>query len=256
MDSCPINGSVVIECSGEGVAQAQVEVIYNSQADTPGEECAFFIFAQMIELEAEAGAENKLYRLDVTVNRYQFEMPEKTVIVEVGLLAGFTPVKSTLDNLVAFVKYPVERYVTSDRKVTLYLEKLTTELTTLPFNVEQTSVTVNDQSASITVYDHNFPETKCTTYYNPRDDDQTEWKEACEGDVCVCTAGPCPMCGRSRKNRASRFKLYKESCSERSGIDYVFEVAVEAVDVRNGFITLTATVTTRIKEGTEAGLKP
>ncbi|XP_071948264.1 complement C3-like [Antedon mediterranea] len=247
---CPTDGLLVIECSGEGVAQAEVEVIYNTPADTPGEECAFFIFAQMIELDAEAEAEKKIYRMDITV-KYQLEVNGETdmAIVEVGLFTGFTPVQSTLDNLVASVEYPVERYETSDRKVTLYLETLTSELTTLPFNVEQTFQMANVQAASVTVFDYYFPEKRCTAFYNPHDD-QTELRQACEGDVCVCAAGPCPICGRAGEDLKTYNELYHElACGPQSGIDYVFEAVAQAVEVSNGFITLTATVSTRMKKG-------
>ncbi|XP_071948255.1 complement C3-like [Antedon mediterranea] len=248
--TCPFDGTLIIKCKGEGVAQAQVEVIYNTPAATPGEECAFYIFAQMVQLQADPSSETKRYRLEVAV-KYQKELNGQTdmAIVDVGLLTGFTPVQSTLDNLVDSVEYPVERYENVDRKVVLYLKTLTSNLTTLPFHVEREFIIGNAQSASVTVFDYYFPEKKCTAFYNPFDD-QTELRQACEGDICVCASGACPICGRSEVEKASPDKLEDLACGSKSEIDYVFEAVALSVDTINGFITLNANVS-RLKKGSD-----
>ncbi|XP_033124927.1 complement C3-like [Anneissia japonica] len=229
----------------------KIEVIYNSLAATKAEECAFFVSAEMSLVRGD-NERDKVYTMRISV-KYQKELEGRTdmVIVEVGLFSGFTPVEATLKTLEKSENVPVERYEISDRKVILYLEYLdASEIVNLDFRVKQSFEMKNIQSARVAVYDYYFPEKKCTAFYNPKDD-QTELRQFCTADMCVCAAGACPkfFCPKSKPGHTYNQLYHEYACGPKSSIDYVFEVVAEGKVTENGFTTLTASVKEVMKKG-------
>ncbi|XP_071948262.1 complement C3-like [Antedon mediterranea] len=251
---CKVNGKVVVDCTGTGVAQAQVEVIYNSPASDKESECDFFIdiASKKKENDQQAAEAPEIHILTLTT-KYRRELNGKTnmAIVDIGLISGYTPVESTLKTLVNSNAVAVDRYEIADRKVVFYLQELTSEFTVLRFEVVRSFEVLNVQAAQVSVYDYYSPEKKCRKFYNPHDD-QTELRQFCEEDLCQCAAGACPKCPRPTPLPTPQELEGDYACGVTDkAMDYVYETIAQGREENDGFVILTGSVITVIKEGTD-----
>uniref|UniRef100_A0A8C5WH76 Alpha-macroglobulin receptor-binding domain-containing protein n=1 Tax=Leptobrachium leishanense TaxID=445787 RepID=A0A8C5WH76_9ANUR len=138
-----IPGDYTLTASGSGCVYVQTVLRYN--VPPPRSDAAF---AVRVEVKPDQCPGESVKKLQYTGSRAQSNM----AIVEVKLLSGFIPVKSSVRELEK--NKVIQRSDISMDMVTLYLNELKHESVHLPFMVEQDIEVKNLKPATVKVYDY------------------------------------------------------------------------------------------------------
>uniref|UniRef100_A0A8C2MXY6 PZP, alpha-2-macroglobulin like n=1 Tax=Cricetulus griseus TaxID=10029 RepID=A0A8C2MXY6_CRIGR len=142
-------GKYVTEVSGSGCAYLQVSLKYNILPKTEGK--APFTL-QVDTLPVNSDEHYKTFLIHINVS-YTGERPSSNmVIVDVKMVSGFIPVKSTVKKLQDLSN--IQRTEVNTNHVLVYVEKLTNHTLSFSFLVEQDIPVENLKPAPVKVYDY------------------------------------------------------------------------------------------------------
>uniref|UniRef100_A0A672V434 Alpha-2-macroglobulin n=1 Tax=Strigops habroptila TaxID=2489341 RepID=A0A672V434_STRHB len=145
-----VPGEYSTEVSGEGCVYLQTSLRYNVQ---PSQQDAPFMLHVYTMPETCAGSKaHKVFDIGINVSYTGERNGSNMVIVDVKMLSGFIPVKSSVRKLEG---HPlIERTEISTNHVLVYVEKLSSETLSFSFAVEQDIPVQGLKPAQVKVYDY------------------------------------------------------------------------------------------------------
>lgn len=151
-----------VSARGNGCAYVQTYLKYNTPTENTDNSFTIMIITQPAACSHEV---LKKFDLHMEVSYRGEETVAKLVMIEVDILSGFLPVKSSLKKLEKN-KSAVGRIEATGDKVTIYVHKLTREPVTLVISMKQEEQVNNLQPAIVKVYDYSNPDKFAVAEYN------------------------------------------------------------------------------------------
>ncbi|XP_063004724.1 alpha-2-macroglobulin [Melospiza melodia melodia] len=145
-----VPGEYSVEVSGEGCVYLQTSLRYNVQPTQ--EEAPFLLHVHTVPEACGDSKAHKVFDIAINVSYTGERNVSNMVIVDVKMLSGFVPLKSSVRKLEA---HPViERTELNTNHVLLYLEKLGRESLSFSFTVERDIPVRGLKPAQVKVYDY------------------------------------------------------------------------------------------------------
>ncbi|NXU52220.1 A2MG protein, partial [Turnix velox] len=145
-----VPGDYTAEVSGEGCVYLQTSLRYNVQPTQ--EDAPFTLLVYTNPETCEDSKAHKTFDIGINISYTGKRNASNMVIVDVKMLSGFIPVKSSVRKLEG--RSFIERTELSTNHVLVYLEKLSSETVSFSFSVER-DVPVRDlKPALVKVYDY------------------------------------------------------------------------------------------------------
>nr|XP_044995643.1 pregnancy zone protein-like [Jaculus jaculus] len=146
-----VPGDYVTMVSGSGCVYLQTSLRYNILATKEGK-APFTLHVDTLPKTCDGEAAQKQFQIHINVS-YTGERPSSNmVIVDVKMVSGFIPVKPSVKKLQA--QPDIQRTEVSTNHVLIYFEKLTKEILSFSFLVEQDILVKNLKPAPVKVYDY------------------------------------------------------------------------------------------------------
>ncbi|KAF4529926.1 hypothetical protein B566_EDAN016556 [Ephemera danica] len=149
---------------GRGCALVQSNLRYNVKNAYPSE--AFNLTAQVSPVTGRS-CSRLLLELEVAYNLVDGE--SNMAVIEIDMLSGYVPVKTSLDVLLLNTAVKLKRWDESNGKVNLYFDSLTSESISLSFFLEQAVEVENPKPSQVRVFDYYTPELAISTSYGLED---------------------------------------------------------------------------------------
>ncbi|XP_038008957.1 alpha-2-macroglobulin [Motacilla alba alba] len=145
-----VPGEYSVEVSGEGCVYLQTSLRYNVQPTQ--EEAPFMLHVHTVPEACGDSQAHKVFDIGINVSYTGERNVSNMVIVDVKMLSGFVPLKSSVRKLEG---HPViERTELNTNHVLLYLEKLGRETLSFSFTVERDIPVRGLKPAQVKVYDY------------------------------------------------------------------------------------------------------
>ncbi|XP_033853803.3 complement C3-like [Acipenser ruthenus] len=252
-----IDQNITVTASGKGKGIMTVTTIYNALQDeqVAKDDCKKFVLTTEITrasnvLHAPSGA-HETYTLKICM-QYQDEKDSTMTILDVSMLSGFAADLEDLKRLTNQVdqyiqNYVIERELTNGSLIIHLYRVPHKSLECISFNIHQMFKVGMLQPAAITIYEYYSPENRCTKFYHP-DKNPAVLSQICKGEVCKCVEETCSSLIKLNKSITSSDRQ-KEAC--KPGVDYVYKVRVEEIDLSKGYDEYTMEVVEVIKQGTD-----
>ncbi|XP_027579703.1 alpha-2-macroglobulin [Pipra filicauda] len=145
-----VPGEYSVEVSGEGCVYLQTSLRYNVQPTQ--EDAPFMLRVYTIPETCVDSKAHKAFDIGINVSYTGERNSSNMVIVDVKMLSGFIPLKSSVRKLEG---HPViERTELSTNHVLIYLEKLSSETLSFSFTVERDIPVQGLKPAQVKVYDY------------------------------------------------------------------------------------------------------
>ncbi|XP_064318863.1 alpha-2-macroglobulin [Phalacrocorax carbo] len=145
-----VPGEYSTEVSGEGCVYLQTSLRYNVQPTQ--EDAPFMLHVYTIPETCEDSKAHKVFDIGINVSYTGERNDSNMVIVDVKMLSGFIPVKSSVRKLEG--RSVIERTELSTNHVLVYLEKLSSETLSFSFTVERDIPVQGLKPAQVKVYDY------------------------------------------------------------------------------------------------------
>ncbi|XP_049678524.1 alpha-2-macroglobulin-like isoform X1 [Accipiter gentilis] len=145
-----VPGEYSTEVSGEGCVYLQTSLRYNVQPTQ--EDAPFLLHVYTIPETCADSKAHKVFDIGVNVSYTGERNGSNMVIVDVKMLSGFIPVKSSVRKLEG--RRVIERTELSTNHVLVYLEKLSSETLSFSFTVERDVPVQGLKPAQVKVYDY------------------------------------------------------------------------------------------------------
>ncbi|XP_077326611.1 A.superbus venom factor 1-like isoform X2 [Lithobates pipiens] len=164
-------------------------------------------------------------------------------VVEVVMLSGFSPDKSSLNKLKERKDMSID-FNLSKGPLIFYLSKVSwTEKQCLQFNVHQYFWVEHLQPASVTIFDYYSPDNRCTKFYHMKEDNKA-LQTVCKGDICRCTEGNCYVDHQIDDNNPNF--LYNKICEE--SVAYAYKATLSDIEDSHSYTTYVMTIQRVFKE--------
>ncbi|XP_077502631.1 A.superbus venom factor 1-like isoform X2 [Amblyomma americanum] len=271
---------IFVRVKGSGTGILYFNYTYDAKV-LDGELCKFNITANFVETKPDI--ELILTRVSRSVEKtssrppsdlkpnYRMEAcarpvehaPDGMVMLEVGLLTGFKPNATELDELVKERK--IQLYTITSRHVDFYVPFIAANMThCVNFSLEQEFNAGKLQSSYVKAYSYYKPDFSCTRFYSPDKTSPLLKADKCDdSDVCVCAEGGCPPEKPLDRFIKIRDDEYFEDEEQREllrefacdGVHYVWRGNSTANVSTDGFIEVAFLITQVLKPGQEDDLK-
>ncbi|XP_009465526.1 PREDICTED: alpha-2-macroglobulin-like [Nipponia nippon] len=159
-----VPGEYSTEVSGEGCVYLQTSLRYNVQPTQ--EDAPFMLHVYTIPETCEDSKAHKVFDVGVNVSYTGERNGSNMVIVDVKMLSGFIPVKSSVRKLSSAWFHQIQRTEVSTNHVLLYIEQLTRQPHTYTLLVQQDMQVKDHKPANIKVYDYYMPEETTVMSYS------------------------------------------------------------------------------------------
>ncbi|XP_075365277.1 alpha-2-macroglobulin-like [Mycteria americana] len=147
-----VPGEYSTEVSGEGCVYLQTSLRYNvqpTQQDAP-----FMLHVYTIPETCEDSKAHKVFDIGINVSYTGERNGSNMVIVDVKMLSGFIPVKSSVRKLSNSWFHQIQRTEVSTNHVLVYIEQLGSETLSFSFAVERDVPVQGLKPAQVKVYDY------------------------------------------------------------------------------------------------------
>ncbi|XP_076142218.1 complement C3-like isoform X1 [Alosa pseudoharengus] len=255
-DKMNLNENLTVTASGTGEATLSVMTLYYAMPSDILTDC------KMFDLEVKLEKQNRVtyqqasesYLLTIDVLYLSKERSTTMSILDIGLLTGFSVDESDLTQLSTGKDRYIQRFemdkMLSDRgSLIIYLDKIShTRPDRIAFRIHKMMDVGLLQPAAVSVYEYLDMENRCTRFYHPIKKGG-ELNRICHKDICKCAEESC--C--AKKTDVSNDDRAEKACEP--GMDYVYKVKVEKMDLTHHTDTYHMKVIQVIKEGTDFGVE-
>ncbi|XP_029436364.1 alpha-2-macroglobulin-like protein 1 isoform X2 [Rhinatrema bivittatum] len=157
-----IPGEYEVEASGQGCAYLQATLRYN--VPPAKSDVTFALSVVTHPEECSSGEAAKEFEVQVTVRYVGDRVTSNMVIIQVKMLSGYIPVKSSVRELEKLVL--VKKTEVTPEEVNIYLEELSGDSVPFNFKVKQDIVVKGLKPATVKVYDYYQTEDHAIAEYN------------------------------------------------------------------------------------------
>lgn len=147
-----VPGEYSVEVSGEGCVYLQTSLRYNVQPRQ--EEAPFMLHVHTIPEVCEDSKAHKVFDIGINVSYTGERNVSNMVIVDVKMLSGFVPLKSSVGKLSNTWFQVIRRTEVNANHVLLYIEQLGRETLSFSFTVERDIPVRGLKPAQVKVYDY------------------------------------------------------------------------------------------------------
>ncbi|XP_032942842.1 alpha-2-macroglobulin-like isoform X2 [Catharus ustulatus] len=147
-----VPGEYSVEVSGEGCVYLQTSLRYNVQPTQ--EEAPFMLHVHTIPEACEDSKAHKVFDIGINVSYTGERNVSNMVIVDVKMLSGFVPLKSSVGKLSNTWFQLIQRTEVNTNHVLLYIEQLGRETLSFSFTVERDIPVRGLKPAQVKVYDY------------------------------------------------------------------------------------------------------
>ncbi|XP_063250386.1 alpha-2-macroglobulin-like isoform X2 [Prinia subflava] len=147
-----VPGEYSVEVSGEGCVYLQTSLRYNVQPTQ--EEAPFTLHVHTMPEACVDSKAHKVFDIGINVSYTGERNVSNMVIVDVKMLSGFVPLKSSVRKLSNTRFYHIQRTEVNTNHVLLYIEQLGRETLSFSFSVERDIPVRGLQPAQVKVYDY------------------------------------------------------------------------------------------------------
>ncbi|NXO02977.1 A2MG protein, partial [Rhinopomastus cyanomelas] len=147
-----VPGEYSVDVSGQGCVYLQTSLRYNVQPIQ--EDAPFMLHVYTIPETCEDLKAHKVFDIGVNVSYTGERNGSNMVIVDVKMLSGFVPLKSSVTKLSSTWFNKIRRTEVSKNHILLYIEQLTSETLSFSFSVEQDIPVQGLKPAQVKVYDY------------------------------------------------------------------------------------------------------
>ncbi|KAF4118185.1 complement C3-like [Onychostoma macrolepis] len=250
-DRMDLNRDFTVTARGTGKAILSVLKLYYARPVEKKSDCTFFNLTVNMKKDPETkqGA-NASYNFIMGFVYKNNQTDATMTILDIGLPTGFDVEESDLKELSSGKERYIQKYennkVLSERgSLILYLNKVShKEMETIAFKMRQTFKVGLLQPAAVTIYEYYSPDKRCTKFYHPEREDGALYR-LCKGDLCKCAEENCTF---QKKNNTEEERFTK-ACE--GGMDYVYKVTVERIDLNQDSDIYDMKVELVIKQGTD-----
>ncbi|XP_027305672.1 alpha-2-macroglobulin isoform X2 [Anas platyrhynchos] len=147
-----VPGEYSAEVSGEGCVYLQTSLRYNVQPTQ--EDAPFTLHVYTTPETCEDSQAHKVFNIGINVSYTGERNVSNMVIVDVKMLSGFIPVKSSVRKLSSIQPFQIQRTEVSSNHVLVYIAKLNSETLSFSFTVERDIPVQGLKPAQVKVYDY------------------------------------------------------------------------------------------------------
>ncbi|XP_074445014.1 alpha-2-macroglobulin-like isoform X1 [Larus michahellis] len=147
-----VPGDYSTEVSGEGCVYLQTSLRYNVQPTQ--EDAPFVLHVYTIPETCADSKAHKAFDIGINVSYTGERNASNMVIVDVKMLSGFIPVKSSVRKLSTAWFHQIQRTEVSTNHVLLYIEQLSSQTLSFSFSVERDVPVRGLKPAQVKVYDY------------------------------------------------------------------------------------------------------
>uniref|UniRef100_A0A672K5S5 Complement C3-like n=1 Tax=Sinocyclocheilus grahami TaxID=75366 RepID=A0A672K5S5_SINGR len=238
-----INNDFNVTARGTGAATLSVLTLYYAR---PAEKsnCTFFDLTVKMEKDPKTKQEGAIETYQLAMNFiYKSDKTDATMtILDIGLPTGFTVDSRDLEVLSTGKERYSQKFETD--KVILYFDKVSRkQKEVITFRMHKLYNVGQLQPAAVTIYEYYSPDPRCTKFYHPERTDGA-LNTLCKGDLCYCAE---ENCSYQKKNRVRDQERFNKTCE--AGMDYVYKVTVEKMDLQQTVDIYDMKVEQVLKEG-------
>uniref|UniRef100_A0A8C5PP89 Alpha-macroglobulin receptor-binding domain-containing protein n=1 Tax=Leptobrachium leishanense TaxID=445787 RepID=A0A8C5PP89_9ANUR len=158
-----IPGDYTLTAAGSGCVYVQVSAVLRYNIPPPSSDATFAISVEVISVQCDGESATKL-QLQISVKYTGSREKSNMALIEVKMLSGFIPVKSSVKELEKGKL--IQRSEIQTDMVTMYLDELGHESLDFTFAVEQDNEVKNLKPASAKIYDYYETGEFAVTEYN------------------------------------------------------------------------------------------
>ncbi|XP_064500873.1 alpha-2-macroglobulin-like isoform X1 [Pseudopipra pipra] len=147
-----VPGEYSVEVSGEGCVYLQTSLRYNVQPTQ--EDAPFMLRVYTIPETCVDSKAHKAFDIGINVSYTGERNSSNMVIVDVKMLSGFIPLKSSVRKLSNTWFHQIQRTEVNSNHVLLYIEQLSSETLSFSFTVERDIPVQSLKPAQVKVYDY------------------------------------------------------------------------------------------------------
>ncbi|XP_026216242.1 complement C3-like [Anabas testudineus] len=242
-----INQDVKVTATGTGEATLTMVAFYYFLPKEKESDCQKFNLSVAL-IPEEMSEDEKIYKLRIEVLYKDRERDATMLVLDIGLLTGFTPNTNDLDLLSkgrdrTIAKYEMNTVLSERGSLIIYLDKVSHRRSEeISFRIHQKLKVGVLQPAAVSVYEYYDP-THCVKFYHP-ERRAGELLQLCRNDECTCADENCSM---QKKGMVRNYQRTAKLCE--SQIDFVYKVRLEGFTDSLSTDIYTMRVQQVIKEG-------
>lgn len=158
----PLVSSCTVEATGQGCVLFQVSLKYNEPPKASKPKFSLSVATNPANCSKAA---RKGFQINVEVSYHGERGESNMALVEVKMISGYSPVKSSLKELQTFYDF-VKKVELDASHVVIYLDKVDKKPTAIQMSVTQDIAVDNLQPATVRVYDYYATEDAATSMYS------------------------------------------------------------------------------------------
>ncbi|XP_072513380.1 complement C3-like [Salminus brasiliensis] len=246
------DGDLTVTASGNGEGSISVITRYYIKPDENATKCENFDLDVKFIRNKTTSFKNALatYTLSIETKFLKQDSEGRMTILDIGLLTGFVPDISDLQQLMKtdryIQKFEMDKQLSERGSLIIYLNKVSNKVhERIVFRMHQMLTVALPQPVQIKVYEYYSPEKHCVKFYDTGNRVSGTLHILCPTDVCSCAEANCAQLkGPEVPKEQDRIE---ESCNQR---DYVFKGTLKGLKQVGSTISYTFTIVV-LKDGTD-----
>ncbi|XP_076135422.1 complement C3-like [Alosa pseudoharengus] len=252
-----LNQNLIVNATGTGEATLSVMTLYYAMPEEVTVECTAFDLKVKLDKQDNVtypGAKES-YMLTIDILYLSKERDSTMSILDIGILTGFVVDETDLTKLSTgadrFIqRFEMDKMLSEKGSLILYLDQVS-HITTgsVAFRIHKVMEVGLLQPAAVTVYEYLDMENRCVKFYHPVKN-AGELNRLCQKDLCQCAE---EGCCEKKSGSVKDTDRSKSACGP--GMDYMYKVSVEKMDLTHHTDVYHMKVNQVVKEGTDFGVE-
>ncbi|KAG5278132.1 hypothetical protein AALO_G00095550 [Alosa alosa] len=252
-----LNQNLIVNATGTGEATLSVMTLYYAMPEEVTAECTAFDLKVKLDKQDSVtypGAKES-YMLTIDILYLSKERDSTMSILDIGILTGFVVDETDLTKLSTgadrFIqRFEMDKMLSEKGSLILYLDQVSRTTTgSVAFRIHKVMEVGLLQPAAVTVYEYLDMENRCVKFYHPVKN-AGELNRLCQEDLCQCAEEGC-----CEKKSGSVKDTDRSQSACGPGMDYVYKVSVEKMDLTHHTDVYHMKVNQVVKEGTDFGVE-
>ncbi|KAL2086305.1 hypothetical protein ACEWY4_017364 [Coilia grayii] len=256
-DKMDLSQNLQVNATGTGEATLSVMTIYYAMPEEVTAECKTFDLKVKLDKQDSVTYEGakESYQLTIDVLYLSQERHSTMSILDISILTGFVVDETDLTKLSTgpdrFIqKFEMDKMLSEKGSLILYLDQVSrTTPGRVSFRMHKVMEVGLLQPAAVTVYEYLDMDNRCVKFYHPVKN-AGELNRICQEDLCHCAEEGCCVKKAGVVQTADRAVA---ACEH--GMDYVYKVTVERMDLTHHTDVYHLKVNQVVKEGSDFGVE-
>ncbi|XP_062395864.1 complement C3-like isoform X2 [Sardina pilchardus] len=252
-----LNQNLKVNATGTGEATLSVMTLYYAMPEEVTSECTAFDLKVKLDKQDSVtypGAKES-YMLTIDILYLSKERDSTMSILDISILTGFVVDETDLTKLSRgadrFIqRFEMDKMLSEKGSLILYMDQVSRTTTgSVAFRIHKVMEVGLLQPAAVSVYEYLDMENRCVKFYHPVKI-AGELNRLCQEDLCQCAEEGCCV---KKSGSVKATDRSHSACAH--GIDYVYKITVEKMDLTHHTDVYHMKVNYVIKEGTDFGVE-